>query len=162
MIMDLENRSGAKIGIDHGAKSHLFITYKATTKAIASAKAMVEILSGEGKTEDDLPLGEAKQEIVNIPSQWTSTVNEVVLEMQKRAKARIKVADSSMGIFHETTQVEITGTSLGITEAKATILYMVNSPDKDAMEILNLLLPEEAGPAHPFGGRAVIPRRRSL
>ena len=70
MIRDLQARSGARIevGQDVTRGQTRGITYRGPRKNVVFAKHLVHLLLVQGVHENDLPLGEASQELFIIPS----------------------------------------------------------------------------------------------
>jgi hypothetical protein len=100
MIRDLQARSGASINVEQKAPpgQPRVITYRGTRKTVDFAKLLVTMLSQEGVSEDDLPLGQAKREYLIIPAQsvgkvkrgpwpryrWTTLVLVVFLKIRNK------------------------------------------------------------------------------
>jgi KH domain len=70
MIRDLQARSGARIDVDQNVPQGQprVITYRGTRETVDFAKHLVHMLSVQGVHENDLPLGNASQELLIIPS----------------------------------------------------------------------------------------------
>ena len=70
MIRDLQARSGARIDVDQNVPQGQprVITYRGTRETVDYAKYLVHMLSVQGVHENDLPLGNASQELLIIPS----------------------------------------------------------------------------------------------
>lgn len=70
MIRDLQARSGARIDVDQNVPQGQprVITYRGTQETVNFAKHLVNMLAVQGVHENDLPLGNASQELLIIPS----------------------------------------------------------------------------------------------
>ena len=150
MIRDLQARSGARIDVDQNVPpgQPRVITYRGTRKTVDFAKKLVHMLSQEGVNEADLPLGEAKREILVIPSQAVGKVigrgGEMIRELQSRSQAKIQVDHSGVsGVPPDQKQVTITGTEPGVIKAKEMVMFLVANPSMDAMQSLNMLVEEK-------------------
>jgi KH domain len=70
MIRDLQARSGCKIDVDQNvaAGAPRIISYKGKRSKVAFAKQLIHLLSVQNVPEDNLPLGEAVEEILAVPA----------------------------------------------------------------------------------------------
>ena len=70
MIRDLQARSGCRIDVDQSVPpgQPRIITYRGTRKTVDFAKRLVQMLCNEQVNESDLPLGEARREIMAVPA----------------------------------------------------------------------------------------------
>jgi far upstream element-binding protein len=150
MIRDLQARSGASINVEQKAPpgQPRVITYRGTRKTVDFAKLLVSMLSQEGVSEDDLPLGLAKREYLIIPAQSVGKVigrgGEMIRELQARSLAKIQVDHSGVsGIPPEQKQVTITGTEPSVAKAKEMVMFLVANPLTDAMQSINMLVEDK-------------------
>ena len=161
MIRDLQARSGARMDVDQNVPpgQPRVITYRGTRQTVDYAKMLVQMLSQEGVNESDLPLGQARQEILIIPSQTVGKVigrgGEMIRELQSRSHAKIQVDHSSGsgvgGIPPDKKQVTIVGTEAAVVKAKEMVLFLVANPMMDALQALNLLTEEKVRGSSPWG-----------
>ena len=91
MIRDLQARSGARIDVDQNVPQGQprVITYRGTRETVDFAKHLVHMLSVQGVHENDLPLGNASQELLIIPSM---SVGKVI------GRGKFCLSDGSTGI----------------------------------------------------------------
>jgi KH domain len=77
MIRDLQARSAAKIDVDQNVPpgQPRIITYRGTREQIDFAKKLVHMLCQGGVNENDLPLGQAKRELLVVPAM---TVGKII------------------------------------------------------------------------------------
>jgi far upstream element-binding protein len=150
MIRDLQARSGASINVEQKAPpgQPRVITYRGTRKTVDFAKLLVSMLSQEGVSEDDLPLGLAKRENLIIPAQSVGKVigrgGEMIRELQARSLAKIQVDHSGVsGIPPEQKQVTLTGTEPSVAKAKEMVMFLVANPLTDAMQSINMLVEDK-------------------
>lgn len=70
MIRDLQARSGCKIDVDQNVPQGAprIISYKGKRSKVEFAKHLVHLLSVQNVGEDDLPLGDAKEEVLAVPA----------------------------------------------------------------------------------------------
>jgi far upstream element-binding protein len=146
MIRDLQARSGARMDVDQNvpAGQPRVITYRGTRATVDQAKMLVQLLSQDGVTESDLPLGQARQEVLVIPSQSVGKVigrgGEMIRELQSRSQAKIQVDHAGMsGTGSDKKQVTIVGTNDAVVKAKEMIQFLVANPMMDALQAINML-----------------------
>ena len=137
------------------------ITYRGSRSKVEFAKKLVQLISS-GVADSNLPIGEAKREILIIPSSSTGKVigrgGEMVREMQNRSHAKIDFDHSaSSGVGPDQKKVVVTGTVQAVAKAKEMILFLVNNPAMEAMQSINILVDDKlrgggqwgSGPPYP-------------
>jgi KH domain len=85
MIRDLQARSGCKIDVDQNvaAGAPRIISYKGKRSKVAFAKQLIHLLSVQNVPEDNLPLGEAVEEILAVSA---SVVGKVIGRGKQRRR----------------------------------------------------------------------------
>lgn len=164
MIRDLQARSGARIDVDQNVPpGHpRVITYKGTRQTVEFAKQLVAILSREGASENDLPLGHASLEHVVIPSRSVGKVigrnGEMIRELQSRSQAKIQI-DHTGRSGHPPDQklVTITGTKEAVSKGAEMVRFLVANPLMDAQQSLNMLMEDKARTGLPWGSGPPYP-----
>jgi rRNA processing protein Krr1/Pno1 len=158
MIRDLQARSGARIDVDQNVPpGHpRVITYKGTPQTVEFAKKLVAILSREGASESDLPLGHASMEQLVIPAQSVGKIigrgGEMIRELQSRSQAKIQIDHSGRsGQPADQKMVTITGTQESTAKAKEMVNFLVSNPMMDAQHSLNMLIEDKARSGLPWG-----------
>ena len=164
MIRDLQARSGARIDVDpNGIPGQArVITYRGTRQTIDAAKYMVQILCQEGTSENDLPLGQAKQELLIVPAQSIGKVigrsGDMIRELQSRSTARILIDHAgTSGVPPDQKQITVRGSEQAVAKAKEMIMFLVANPMVEALQSLKLLTEEKlkrgsewgSGPPYP-------------
>lgn len=163
MIRDLQARSAARIDVDQHVPPGVprVITYRGTRSQIDFAKQLVHMLCQEGVNENDLPLGQAKRELLVVPAMSVGKIigrgGEMIRELQHRSQAKIQVDHSgASGVDPSEKQVTITGTEESVVKAKEMVLFLVANPNHDAMQSLNMLFEDKlrggkwgSGPPYP-------------
>lgn len=158
MIRDLQARSGARLDVDQNVPvgQPRVLTYRGTRATVDFAKMLVRMLSQEGVSEMDLPLGEAIKELLIIPSQSVGKVigrgGEMIRELQNRSSARIQVDHSGMsGTTPDKKQVTIIGTEASVAKAKEMIMFLVSNPLMEASQSINMLTEDKLKTGNPWG-----------
>jgi far upstream element-binding protein len=162
-IRDLMARSGARMDVEQNVPPGLprTLTYRGNRKAVDFAKMLVRMLTVEGVSESDLPLGEASREILVIPAQSVGKIigrsGDMVREIQTRSGARVQVEHSAPAAAADRKHVTITGLEQAVAKAKEMIMFLVANPMMDALTSLNLLVDDKlrgggawgTGPPYP-------------
>ena len=152
MIRDLQARSGCRIDVDQNVPpgAPRIITYRGTRKTVDFAKMLVQMLCQEHVNEADLPLGEARREIMAVPGTSVGKIigrgGEMIRELQSRSHAKIQVdhnSQGSAGLPPDQKRLTITGNELSVTKAKEMVNFLVANPMVDAMQGLNMLVEEK-------------------
>lgn len=150
MIRDMQARSGARIDVDQNVPQGQprVITYRGTRETVDFAKRLVHMLSVENVHENDLPLGNAKQEIVIIPSQSVGKIigrgGEMIRELQAKSQGKIQIDHTgASGLPNDQKQVMITGTQEAVEKAKEMVMFLVANPLMDASQSINMLMDEK-------------------
>jgi len=117
------------------------------------SRIAVHLLCHENVNENELPLGRASQEFLEIPSKTAGKVighgGAMLLELQSQSQGKIQIGQSGQsGITPGYRQVRITGTQEAVTKAKEMVLFLVSNPMMEAQQALNLLIDEK------FSGRS--------
>ena len=128
----------------------------------------VVMLCDEGKRDIDLPLGEAAQNVIQVPANVIGKIigrgGEMIRELQNKSQAKIQVHHAAgADLDPSLRRVTVTGTRLSVTKAEEMINFLTSNPAMDAMTMLNMLIEEKtlgrsewgAGPPYasmPNGG----------
>ncbi|KAL7578199.1 hypothetical protein ACA910_012628 [Epithemia clementina (nom. ined.)] len=149
IIRDLQARSGAQIDVDQSTLpgKPRVITYRGPRSKVEFAKKLVQMIAS-GVSDSNLPIGEAKREILVIPSSSTGKVigrgGEMVREMQNRSHAKIDFDHSATsGVGPDQKKVVVTGTAQAVAKAKEMILFLVANPAMEAMQSINILVDDK-------------------
>lgn len=164
MIRDLQARSGARIDVDQNVpQGHpRVITYKGTRETVEFAKQLVAILSREGASENDLPLGHASLQKLVIPAQSVGKVigrgGEMIRELQSRSQAKIQI-DHTGRSGHPPDQklVTITGNKEAVAKGAEMVNFLVANPLMDAQQSLNMLIEDKTRSGLPWGSGPPYP-----
>ena len=178
MIRDLQARSGCRIDVDQSVPpgQPRIITYRGTRKTVDFAKQLVNMLCHEHVNEADLPLGDAKREIMAVPATSVGKIigrgGEMIRELQSRSHAKIQVDHNnqgSAGLPADQKRLTITGTEPSVVKAKEMVNFLVANPMMDAMQGLNMLMAEKtqggswgSGPPYlsmPNMGQGMMPNQ---
>ena len=158
MIRDLQARSGARIDVDQNVPigQPRVITYRGTRETVDFAKHLVAMLSTDGISDTDLPLGNAAQEYLIIPASSVGKVigrgGEMIRELQSRSQAKIQIDHSGQsGIPADQKQVTITGTHEAVVKGKEMVLLLVANPLMDALVSLNMLIDDKVRGGSQWG-----------
>lgn len=150
IIRDLIARSGAEIVVDQSALPGRprKIRYRGERSKVRFAQSLVDMLAS-GMTDADLPLGEARKEILVIPSSSTGKVigrgGDMVREIQNRSNAKIDFAhDSESDLNSDEKRVVVIGSSEAVAMAKEMIIFLTINPNLDANQCLNILAEHKA------------------
>lgn len=152
MIRDLQARSGCRIDVDQSVPpgQPRIITYRGTRKTVDFAKQLVTMLCHEHVNEAELPLGEAKREIMAVPATSVGKIigrgGEMIRELQSRSHAKIQVDHNnqgSAGLPSNQKRLTITGTDPSVVKAKEMVNFLVANPMMDAMQGLNMLVEDK-------------------
>jgi far upstream element-binding protein len=155
---DLQARSGARIDVDQNVPQGMprIITYRGTRETVDFAKQLVHMLSVQNVHENDLPLGQASQEILIIPAMTVGKVigkgGEMIRMLQSRSHGKIQIDHSgNSGLPQDQKQVTITGTAESVAKAKEMVLFLVANPMMDAEMSLNMLIDDKIRGKNPWG-----------
>jgi len=164
MIRDLQARSACRIDVDQNVPpGHpRWITYRGSRKTVDFAKQLVHLLCQENQNEADLPLGEAKRELLIVPASSVGKIigrgGEMIRELQSRSQAKIQVDHRGQsGLDVSQKQVTMTGTEQSVVKAKEMVLFLVANPMMDAMQSITMLIDDKiqrggvwgSGPPYP-------------
>lgn len=165
MIRDLQARSGARIDVDQNVPSGLprIVTYRGTRQTVDLARSLVRMLTMDGVSETDLPLGQASREILAVPAPSVGKVigrgGEMIRELQSRSGAKIQVdhhSSTGSGVPPDQKKVTIIGTEQSVVKAKEMVMFLVTNPMMDAMQALLMLIEDKlrgnswgTGPPYP-------------
>jgi len=147
IIRDLQARSGAQIDVDQSTLPGRprVITYRGLKSKVEFAKKLVAMISS-GVSDSNLPIGEAKREVLIIPASSTGKVigrgGEMVREMQNRSHAKIDF-DHTAQVGPDQKRVVVTGTQASVAKAKEMILFLVANPFMEAMQSIQLLVDDK-------------------
>ena len=160
MIRDLQARSGCRIDVDQSVPpgQPRIITYRGTRKTVDFAKQLVNMLCHEHVNEADLPLGDAKREIMAVPATSVGKIigrgGEMIRELQSRSHAKIQVDHNnqgSAGLPSDQKRLTITGTEPSVVKAKEMVNFLVANPMMDAMQGLNMLMADKTQQGGTWG-----------
>ena len=146
VIRNLIARSGAQIDVDPSPAPGLprLITFQGQRSKVDFAKQLVQMIAS-GVKDTDLPLGEARQEMMAIPTSATGKVigrgGEIIREITSRSQAKVDFDHSSPNSEEKT--VIVTGTVEAVAKAKEMISFLAANPDLDAIKALNVLVDEK-------------------
>lgn len=149
MIRDLQARSGARIDVDQSVPpgQPRIITYRGTRETVDFAKHLVNLLCHEHVDEANLPLGQAKREVIAVPATSVGKIigrgGEMIRELQSRSHAKIQIDHHGTAMGVDNKSVTITGTEQSVTKAKEMVMFLVANPMMDAMQGLNMLMEDK-------------------
>jgi len=156
MIRDLQARSGCRIDVDQNVPEGAprSILYRGTRKTIDFAQQLVSMLCAENGQDAELPLGEAKRKILNVPANVIGKIigrgGEMIRELQNKSQAKIQVDHTGAGTPGVATrQVTLTGTEVSVVKAEEMINFLTANPAMDANVALNMLLEDK----NKYGGK---------
>lgn len=152
MIRDLQARSGCRIDVDQNVPpgAPCIATYRGTSRTVDFAKKLVGLLCREGGEDAALPLGEAVQRRMMVPSNVIGKVigrgGEMIRELQSKSQAKILVDPSGAdGACYPQAQrgVTITGTKSSVDSAEEMIQFLSANHQMDAAAAIGILLMEK-------------------
>jgi far upstream element-binding protein len=149
MIRDLQARSGARIDVDQKVPTGQprRITYRGTRKAVDFAKSLVRMITQEGVSDADLPLGEAKREIFYVPDNTVGKIigygGEMIRKLQAKSQSKIQVEHHGGAAPPGQKQVTITGTVQAVDKGTEMVLFLTTNPAMDASQALDMLIEEK-------------------